>query len=130
MRKTLLLAGAFLMVAISALAHHGTGASYDQSKLVTLNGTVTEFVFSNPHAQLFFDVKDSSGKVVSWGAELQSPGNLRRAGWSKTTFKPGDQITLSVNPSKAGTPIGVLDRAKPIVVNGKPLPAEPATNAE
>jgi hypothetical protein len=130
MRKTLLPASVFLLAAISAFAHHGTGASYDQSKLVTLTGTVTEFVFSNPHAQLFFEVKDSSGKVVSWGAELQSPGNLRRAGWTKTTFKPGDQITLSVNPSKAGTPIGVLDRAKPVVVNGKPLPAEPANNAE
>ena len=130
MRKSLFLAVAFLLVAMSAFAHHGTGASYDQNKLVTLTGTVTEFVFSNPHAQLFFDVKDNSGAVVHWGAELQSPGNLRRAGWSKTTFKPGDQVTLSVNPSKAGTPVGVLDRAKPIVVNGKPLPAEPANNAE
>jgi hypothetical protein len=90
---------------------------------------VTEFVFSNPHAQLFFDVKDSSGKIVHWGGELNSPGNLKRDGWTKTTFKAGDQVTLSVNPSKAGTPVGNVDRSKPVIVNGKELPGR-AGNAE
>ena len=124
MRKSVFLTGV-----MSLFAHHGTGASYDQSKSVTLNGTVTEFVFSNPHAQLFFDVKDSSGTLVHWGGELQSPANLRRDGWSKTTFKAGDQLTITVHPSKAGTPVGVVDRSKPVVLNGKPLPA-PTSNAE
>jgi hypothetical protein len=128
MRKSLFLAAAFLLAATSMFAHHGTGASYDQSKSVTLTGTVTEFVFSNPHSQLFFDVKDSSGSIVHWGGELQSPGNLRRDGWSKTTIKAGDQITLTVHPSKAGTPVGVVDRGKPVLLNGKPLPAPPANN--
>jgi hypothetical protein len=118
-----------LSVSTATLGHHGTGASYDQTKSVTLTGVVTEFVYSNPHAQLFFDVKDASGKVVHWGGELNSPGNLRRDGWNKTTFKPGDQVTLNVNPSKAGTPVGVVDRSKPIVVNGKELPGR-ANNAE
>jgi hypothetical protein len=71
-------------------------------------------------------VKDGSGKVVHWGAELNSPGNLRRNGWSKDTFKPGDQITLNVNPSKAGTPVGNVDRSKPVIVNGKQLPGRAA----
>ena len=100
-----------------------------KSGAVTLTGTVTEWVFSNPHSQLFFDVKDSSGTVVHWGGELQSPGNLRKDGWSKTTFKFGDQITLTVHPSRAGTPVGVVDRSKPVVLNGKSLPA-PTPNAE
>jgi hypothetical protein len=119
----------FALFAIPLFAHHGTAASYDQSKTLTLTGVVTEFVFANPHSQIYFDVTDSSGKVVSWGGEMQSPGNLRREGWSKTTFKPGDKITLTVNPSKAGTPVGVVDRSKPITLNGKELPGR-AANAE
>ena len=120
---------AMALVSLPLFAHHGTAASYDASKSITLTGVVTEFVYSNPHAQLFFDVTDSSGKVVHWGGELNSPGNLRRDGWSKTTFKPGDKVTLNVNPSKAGTPVGNVDRSKPVIVNGKELPGR-AGNAE
>jgi hypothetical protein len=111
-----------LIVCGVTFAHHGTNVSYDHTSPVTLKGTVTEFVFANPHAQLYFDVKDDKGDVVHWGGELNSPGNLRRDGWSKTTFKFGDQISITVFPSKAGTPVGVVDRSKPIVVNGKELP--------
>ena len=117
------------LIATPLFAHHGTAASYDSSKSITLTGTVTEFVFSNPHAQLFFDVKDSSGKIVHWGGELNSPGNLKRDGWTKTTFKAGDQVTLNVNPSKAGTPVGNVDRSKPVILNGKELPGR-AGNGE
>lgn len=129
MQKSMFLTVVLLAGALSLFAHHGTNASYDNNKSVTLTGTVTEWIFSNPHSQLFFDVKDTSGTVVHWGGELQSPGNLRKEGWSKTTFKFGDQITLTVHPSRAGTPVGVVDRSKPVVVNGKPLPG-PAPNAE
>jgi Family of unknown function (DUF6152) len=122
MQKTILITLALLVGTASVFAHHGTNASYDPGKSVTLTGTITEWIFSNPHSQLFFDVKDGSGKVVHWGGELQSPANLRKDGWSKTTFKAGDQITLTVHPSRAGTPVGVVDRSKPVVVNGKPLP--------
>ena len=99
-------------------AHHGTG-TYDSSKSVTLSGVVTEFAFTNPHVALYFDVKDPSGKVVNWAVEMNSPGVLKRAGWSKTTFKAGDHITITVRPAKAGTPVGLINRAQPVVVNGK-----------
>ena len=112
----------FLLVSIPMLAHHGTNISYDHDKPVTLKGTVTEFVFSNPHAQIYFDVKEDSGKVTQWGGELNSPFNLKRDGWTKNTFKAGDQVTVTVFPSKAGAKVGVVDRAKPVVVNGKELP--------
>lgn len=119
--------GLFVICSV-AFAHHGTNVSYDQTKTITLTGTVTEFVFRNPHAQLYFDVKDDKGNVVHWGGELNSPGNLRRDGWTKETFKPGDQVILNVHPSMAGTAIGVVDRTKPVTVNGKELPGRAARN--
>ena len=106
------------VIAPSLAAHHGTG-TYDSSKSVTLSGTVTEFSFSNPHVALFFDVTDASGKMVNWAIEMNSPGVLRRAGWTKGTFKAGDQITITVRPAKAGTPVGLINRAQPVIVNGK-----------
>jgi hypothetical protein len=111
-------AAGLLMMCVPAGAHHGTG-TYDSSKSVTLSGVVTEFAFTNPHAALYFDAKDASGKVVSWAIEMNSPGVLRRAGWTKTTFKAGDQITITVRPSKAGTPVGLINRSQPVLVNGK-----------
>jgi hypothetical protein len=128
------LAGIALMVVIAAAsaipvaAHHGTNASYDPTKPTQLSGTVTEFVWKNPHCQLYFQVKDASGKVTAWGGELNSPSVLRREGWSKETFKPGDQITLTVFPSRAGAPLGVIDRRHPITANGKEVVPARAQN--
>src|ERR1700687_5599997 len=96
------------------------------SKSVTLTGTVIEWVWSNPHAQLYFDVTDNAGKIVHWAGEFNSPTTLKREGWTKEVFKPRDKITLSVNPSRAGTPTGVVDRSKPVIVNGKELPGRTA----
>src|SRR5207244_1906535 len=78
LQKAVVFVIVFLGVAIPALSHHGTAASYDMSRSVTLTGVVTEYVFTNPHAQLYADVKDTSGEVLHWGCELNSPGNLRR----------------------------------------------------
>ena len=100
-------------------AHHGTNISYDASKPTTLTGTVTEFVWQNPHCQVYFDVKDASGKVVAWTGELNSPGVLQRgSNWTRRTLKVGDVITITLSPSRAGTPVGVVTR---IVLNEKEL---------
>jgi hypothetical protein len=112
------LTAGLLMICVPVLAHHGTG-TYDSTKSVTLNGVVTEFAFVNPHAALYLEAKDASGKVVKWAIEMNSPGVLRAAGWTKATFKAGDQITITVRPAKAGTPVGLINRAQPILVNGK-----------
>jgi hypothetical protein len=119
---------ASLALAAPVAAHHGTNASYDPTKPTQLSGTVTEFVWKNPHCQLYFSVKDATGKVTGWGGELNSPSVLRREGWSKQTFKPGDQITLTVFPSRAGAPLGVIDRRHPIVANGKEVVPARAQN--
>jgi hypothetical protein len=102
--------------ATAAFAHHGTNASYDPTKELTIEGVVTKFVWSNPHSQLFVDVTGADGKVVSWGGEMHSIGLLRRAGWSRDTVKPGDKVSVRGYPSRAGTPFMVVQE---VVVNGK-----------
>jgi hypothetical protein len=109
----------FLAACVPLLAHHGTNASYDLNKSVTLKGTVTEFVWSNPHCQLYFDVKDAQGNVVHWAGETNSPGVLLRAGWTRKIMQPGDQITITVHPSKAGAAVGVIQTI--VLADGKVL---------
>src|SRR5437868_10935465 len=116
LRLFLLILGV-VVLANPVLAHHGTNISYDHSKPMTLTGTVTEFVWSNPHCQIYFDVKDERGNVVHWAGETNSPGVLSRDGWSKRLMKPGDPITITVSPAKAGTPVGVV--RKVVLPDGK-----------
>jgi len=109
-----------LMMGSLLFAHHGSSVSYDVSKRITLRGTVTEFVWSNPHSQVYFDVKDEKGSVVNWGGEMNSPGVLARAGWTRHSVKPGDQITVTLAPSKApGTHVGLVGRV--VLANGQAL---------
>jgi len=99
------LVASLLLVCSSALAHHGNSA-YDEEHWITLSGTVTEFVWSNPHCQIFVDVKDAKGSVVNWAIESQSPGILRRNNWTRNSLKTGDQITITLAPAKNGAPVG------------------------
>ena len=97
-----------LIVCIPAFAHHGSSVSYNMKKAITLKGTVVEYVYTNPHCQLYFDVKDDQGKVTRWGGETMAPRLVVKAGLTKGVVKPGDQITISVFPSKAGTNFGLI----------------------
>jgi hypothetical protein len=105
-----------------AEAHHGNSA-YDEERTITITGTVTEFAFVNPHTQIFLDVKDDKGNIVHWAVESQSPGVLRRNGWSRTTIKAGDQITLVLNPAKNGASVGFSGKksGKVILADGSEL---------
>lgn len=88
-------------------AHHGS-AGYDYSvPRKTLKGTVAQFEWENPHAQIFLDVKDDKGKVATWALELNNPGNLVELGWTHTIVKVGDKITVTFNPGKQGRRIGI-----------------------
>ena len=91
-----------LVVAAPILAHHGASV-YDTKKLTTLKGTVTEFQFMNPHTEILFDVTDATGKVEKWTAEAASMLTMSRLGWTKSIFKPGDQITATGNVAKNGS---------------------------
>jgi len=112
------IAVALLAMPVVMFGHHGN-AAYDLSKPITMKATVTEFVWSNPHVQIYFDVKDANGNIVHWASETVSPGLLSRAGWSKTELKPGDRITITVGPSKNGAPVGYA--LKIVLSNGKEL---------
>jgi hypothetical protein len=96
-----------LAVCAPVFGHHGT-AAYDEKNPVTLKGTVTEFMWANPHCQIKFDVQDEKGNNVHWLSEALSPGKLARDGWTRNILKPGDKVTITVSPAKNGTPVGFL----------------------
>jgi len=109
------------------LAHHGTSVTYDTSKTITVEGTVTEWAFTFPHSQIYFDVTGADGKVAKWGTELgPSPTMMRnlKLGWSRESIKPGDKIKLTCNPHRVPDATACL--SKEIVINGKLLPLNEA----
>src|SRR5215813_5276408 len=103
----------FLLMCGSASAHHGNSA-YDETLRVAIKGRVTEFVWTNPHSQIYLDVKDSkSGKTLNWGVETNSPAILMRAGWTRTSVKPGDEVTIILCPAKNGAPVAYIGSGDP-----------------
>jgi len=106
----------FFTFPVSLLAHHG-GASFDTTKTVTVKGIVTEFIWTNPHVLVRLDVKDASGTVTNWVVEVWNPVTQSSRGWTRDTFKPGDDVSVEVTAAKNGRPIGMI-RGN-IVINGK-----------
>ncbi|HWF38765.1 MAG TPA: DUF6152 family protein [Candidatus Acidoferrales bacterium] len=102
----------------AALAHHGL-AAYDMSKSVTIKGVVTEFSFINPHAAIYLVVKDDKSNTEKWMVEADSPNNLARAGWTRNTIKPGQEISVVGNQMKDGSKI--LRLQKILLADGKEL---------
>jgi len=94
-----------LLLPLPLAAHHG-GAAYEVGKPVTLKGIVTQWYYSNPHCLLTVQVKGEDGAVVTWIAETQGPSIMFPAGYRRDTFKPGDQVTVTVDPAKNGRPVG------------------------
>ncbi len=110
----LLLAGA----ALPAMAHHSF-SMFDEKKEVVLKGAVKEFQWSNPHTWIQLNVTDASGKVVEWSIEGGSPNLVGRQGWKRNTFKPGDQVEITVHPMRDGQPGGSFMRA--VLADGRRL---------
>jgi hypothetical protein len=107
-----------LIFSAPLLAHHGT-AALDNDTKITLKGTVTEWLWSNPHCLLQFDVKGDDGKVVHWIGETQNPVSMVNVGWSKAAIKAGDEVTVVMLPVKNGLPLGRV--ASVVLPNGKTL---------
>ena len=121
-RIVAVLAVPLLLLALcgSAFAHHGA-AAYDRGVTLTLKGTVTEFVFKNPHILISFDAPDDQGKAIHWVAEGGSPSGLVRRGWTYKTLKAGDAITVVGNPAKGmeGRDARVMAMTRVIMPNGE-----------
>src|SRR5919197_2600439 len=128
-----IVAAALLAWPGNASAHHSF-AMFDQTKQVTLTGTVTEFQWTNPHAYIEVDVPDEKGTVKHWSVELGSPSILMQSGWKFKDLKHGDKITVKLSPLKDGKPGGLLVQAT--LPDGRTLgngpgrgPAQPAAGA-
>ena len=115
------LTGAWLfLLSTTAIAHHGTFVSYDSANPVTMKATVVEFHFTNPHIQLYFDVRDDKGNVTHWSAEGPDPAVLVAVGWGRkkttTALSPGTEVTITVAPARNGKPVGTMSRV--VLSNG------------
>ena len=88
-----------------ASGHH-SHAMFDHSKEVSVTGTVTSFVYRNPHVFLYMDVKAEDGKVVNWAIEMSNISNMESRGIYASTFKARDAVTVKVYPLKDGRPGG------------------------
>ena len=93
----------------SLSAHHSFAAEYDSNRPFTVTGTVTELEWTNPHARVFIDVKDDSGKIVHWDFELGPPNGLMRQGWNRNSLRAGQIVTIS----------GFLSKDEPHVANAR-----------
>jgi hypothetical protein len=109
---SLALGVALLIGSVEAFGHHGTFVSYDSANPVTMKAVVTEFHYTNPHIQLYFDVKDDKGEVTHWSAEGPDPAVLVQAGWGRkrteAALAPGTEVTVTVAPARNGKPVGAV----------------------
>ena len=119
---SILLAG-LLVAAVPLFAHHGAIA-YDDSKVVTISGTVTSFQYINPHCIVDVDVKDSSGNVQKWTVETPPPSMMKHsAGWYRDMMKAGDHISVDLHIAKNGSDVGKIAGSGNMILNGKHIQA-------
>ncbi|MBV8846495.1 MAG: hypothetical protein JO307_27125 [Bryobacterales bacterium] len=109
-----------LAICIPILAHHGTAGVYDFGYRITTKATVTQYVWANPHVQIYFTLKNDKGEEETWGVETASPGNMLANGWTKNTFKSGDQLLVSFIPAKNDRHFGTCPQFV-FVADGKRL---------
>jgi hypothetical protein len=98
--KTLLGLASFLIFGIAAYAHHSLGATYEGDKELKLEGKIVQLLLRNPHSFLQIDVPDKDGTMQRWSLEWRSSGQLGQAGIKRDTLKAGDEVVVTVNPSR------------------------------
>jgi hypothetical protein len=98
--------------AVQAQAHHSF-AMFDQTKTITVSGTLKEFEFTNPHCWIHVSAVDpATGRTVDWSFEMGSTGQIGAQGWKADTVKPGDKITIQAHPMKDGSRGGQYQSTK------------------
>jgi len=117
---TLLVSAAFLAIGGAAMAHHSF-AMFDQEHPIDLTGTVKEWKYTAPHVFIVLEVKEADGTSQVWNLEGNAPNALARDGWNGKTLKPGDELTMKVDPLRSGAPGGAWNVAKVTFKNGSPI---------
>lgn len=116
---SLALAGALVLsLPMPVVAHHGA-ATLDTTAEITLKGTVTEWIWSNPHCILKLDVKAADGTVKTWSVATSNIADVSKRGWSRRSFSPGDPVTVTIQPARSGAPVGMIRLA--VLADGKEL---------
>jgi hypothetical protein len=116
--NALLVAVCLLAISAQLSAHHGA-AGYNMDKELVMKGTVTDWLWANPHCFLKYDTTDDAGTLSHWAVEVSNPTDMTKRGWSKRSLKPGDEVTVTVRPAKNGAPVGQL--LKVVLPNGQTL---------
>jgi hypothetical protein len=107
--KAAAVAAAFILPALPAQSHHSNSA-YQVDQIITLEGTVKQWRWMNPHTWLHLEVQGADGKAQEWQVEGRPPGILGRAGWSSAILVPGERVTVHASPAKNGDPVGIIAR--------------------
>jgi hypothetical protein len=108
---TFILALSLAFTGVALLGHH-SATMFDVTKVIEIKGKVKELQWTNPHIWIQIEVQNASGARQEWSIEGGGPNTLSRQGWRPTTFKPGDEVMLRVNPMRDGTPAGLFVGAK------------------
>src|SRR5262245_66615937 len=98
-----MIVAALIAASIPLMAHHSFAAEFDSNKQVKLTGTVTKIDWTNPHVWFYLDVKDEAGKITNWGFEMGPPHMLQGQGWTRTTMKLGDKVSVEGSMAKDGS---------------------------
>ena len=101
-----------LLVFVQPIAAHHSGAGFDGTKVIEIQGTIKEFQFKNPHTWIQVLVDDGGGRTTEWSLEWGSPNQLGRMGYRPTSFPAGAKVTVRLNPVRNGTPAGGFIAAK------------------
>ena len=117
--------GALLAVSLPASAHHAFGAEFDADRPILLKGKIVKVEWVNPHTWLHLTVDDGKGGKVEWAAEGRAPGVLLRAGWTRSSLKAGETVTVDMSPAKNGTLTAIIARvtkADGTILSNNPAP--------
>jgi Family of unknown function (DUF6152) len=112
MKKMGIIVAGLIVIATGTASAHHSFAAFDITTEKTISGTVKQVDWTNPHTWIWVDVTNDQGGVETFGFEGMSPNYLARRGWSKSTLKPGDKISLTYRPMKNGSNGGMFMTAK------------------